>query len=56
MSRNISKTLGRITAETGRGITRDPKTGSWAVRETSSERFLSPKRVTGLFKAIPREN
>ena len=56
MAKNTSTGKGRISALTGRLETRNPKTGSWAKRDTTTGRFVDVKKTGGSFKGVPREN
>jgi hypothetical protein len=46
---------GRIRAVRDRGQTRDPRTGSWSKRDTTSGRFMDVKRSGDAFKGVRRE-
>lgn len=56
MAKNGRKGGGRVGAVTGRTQTRNPKTGLWVKRDTSSGRFTQVKKSGGSFKGVRREN
>lgn len=46
----------RVGAVKGRSQVRNPKTGAWVKRDTSTGRFTQVKKSGGSFKGVRREN
>jgi hypothetical protein len=55
MAKNGNIGQGRIGGIRGRSQSRNPQTGLWTKRDTSTGRFLTVKRTGGSFKGIRRE-
>jgi hypothetical protein len=55
MAKNGARGSGRIGVVRGRSQTRNPKTGLWTKRDTSSGRFMDVKQSGGGFKGVRRE-
>ena len=55
MAKNGAKGNGRIGAVRDRSRARNPKTGLWTKRDTSSGRFIDIKQAGGAFKGVRRE-
>ena len=55
MAKNGAKGEGRNGAVTGRSQVKNPKTGKWVKRDTSSGRFMAMKKSGGPFKGVRRE-
>ena len=56
MAKNGRKGAGRVGAVKNRSQSRNPKTGLWSKRDTSSGRFVQTKKSGGSFKSVRREN
>lgn len=56
MAKNGPPGKGRIGAVKGRSQARNPKTGLWAKRDTSTGRFMGVKKAGGDFKGVKREH
>lgn len=56
MAKNGRKGGGRVGAVKGRSQRKNPKTGTWTKRDTSTGRFTSVKKSGGSFKGVRREN
>ena len=56
MAKNGRKGGGRVGSVKGRSQTRNPKTGLWTKRDTSSGKFTKVKKTGGSFKGVRREN
>lgn len=46
---------GRINANSGRNLSRNPKTGEWGTRPSSSTAFSKLKQSGGSFRGVKRE-
>jgi hypothetical protein len=55
MASNAARGNGRVGAVRGRSQVRNPKTGLWTKRDTSTGRFMDVKRSGGTFKSVRRE-
>ncbi len=55
MAKNGAKGGGRVGAVAGRSQVKNPKTGLWTKRESSSGRFVATKKSGGQFKGVRRE-
>lgn len=55
MAKNGAKGGGRTGAIKGRSQVKNPKTGSWTKRDTSTGRFTEAKESGGSFKGVRRE-
>ena len=55
MAKNGAKGRGRVGAVTGRSQVRNPQTGLWVKRDTSTGRFKAVKKSGGQFKGVRRE-
>lgn len=55
MAKNGPKGGGRIGPVTGRSQTRNPKTGTWTKRDTSTGQFMDGKKDGTPFKGVRRE-
>ena len=55
MAKNGARGGGRLGAVKGRSQVRNPKTRTWAKRDTSSGRFLEVKKSGGSFKGVRKE-
>lgn len=55
MAKNGARGSGRVGSVKGRSQARNPKTGLWTKRDSSSGRFLSVKKSGGSFKGVRRE-
>jgi hypothetical protein len=55
MAKNGPRGGGRIGAVKGRTQVRNPKTGLWTKRDTSTGRFSDVKKSGGSFKSVRRE-
>lgn len=55
MAKNGARGGGRIGAVTSRSQVRNPKTGHWTKRDSSSGRFIATKKSGGQFKGVRRE-
>ena len=55
MARNGQRGNGRVSAARGPSQTRNPRTGLWTERDTSTGRFLDVKRSGGTFRGVRRE-
>jgi hypothetical protein len=55
MAKNGSRRGGRVGAVTGRSQSKNPQTGLWTKRDTSTGRFMSAKKGGGQFKGVRRE-
>ena len=56
MAKNGRKGGGRVGAVNKRTQTRNPKTGLWSKRDSSSGKFVQVKKSGGSFKGVRREN
>lgn len=56
MAKNGRKGGGRVGAVKGRRQTRNPKTGLWTKRDSSTGKFVQAKKSGGSFKGVRREN
>jgi hypothetical protein len=55
MARNGQRGNGRVGAVRDRSQTRNPQTGLWTKRDTSTGRFLDVKKSGGTFRGVRRE-
>lgn len=55
MAKNGAKGSRRIGVVKGRSQSRNPKTGLWTKRDTSTGRFADVKQSGGAFKGVRRE-
>lgn len=55
MAKHGATGKGRAGATRGRSQTKNPKTGLWTMRDTSTGRFLDIKKSGGSFKGVQRE-
>lgn len=55
MARNGARGNGRIGVVKGRSQVRNPRTGMWTKRDTSTGRFMDVKKSGGTFKGVRRE-
>jgi hypothetical protein len=55
MAKNGAKGSGRVGQVRGRSQVRNPKTGSWTKRDTSTGRFIQAKKSGGSFKGVRKE-
>ena len=55
MAKNGTRGSGRIGSVRSRSQGRNPKTGLWTKRDTSSGRFMDVKQSGGAFKGVRRE-
>ncbi len=55
MAKNGSRGGGRVGAVTGRSQSKNPRTGLWTKRDTSTGRFMSAKKGGGQYKGVRRE-
>ena len=55
MAKNGAKGNGRIGAVTNRSQVKNPKTGQWTKRDSSSGRFMQMKKSGVPFKGVRRE-
>lgn len=55
MAKNGAKGNGRTGAVRNRSQVRNPTTGLWSKRDTSSGRFVETKKSGGSFKGVRRE-
>ncbi len=55
MAKNGAHGDGRIGAVSNRSQVRNPKTGKWVKRDTSTGRFMATKKSGGSFKGVRRE-
>jgi hypothetical protein len=55
MAKDGAKGGGRAGKVSGRSQVRNPKTGLWTKRDTSTGRFTQVKKSGGSFKAVRRE-
>ena len=55
MAKNGSKGGGRVGAVRGRSQSKNPKTGLYTKRDTTSGRFLDVKTSGGPFKGVEKE-
>lgn len=55
MAKNGARGGGRTGAVTGRSQSRNPRTGLWTKRDSSSGRFIDVKTTGGTFKGVRRE-
>ena len=55
MAKNGAKGGGRAGAVSERSQVKNPRTGNWTKRETSSGRFIATKKSSGSFKGVRRE-
>ena len=56
MAKNGRKGAGRVGSVKGRTQTRNPRTGLWSKRDTSTGKFVEAKKSGGTFKGVRREN
>jgi hypothetical protein len=56
MAKNGRKGGGRVGAVKNRTQVRNPKTGLWSKRDTSSGKFVQTRKDGGSFKGVRREN
>lgn len=55
MAKNGARGSGRVGAVKGRAQTKNPRTGMWTKRDTSTGRFTSVKKSGGAYKGVRRE-
>jgi hypothetical protein len=55
VGKNGARGGGRTGAVSGRSQVRNPQTGLWTKRSTSTGRFVQTKRSGGAFKGVRRE-
>lgn len=55
MAKSGARGIRRIGAVKGRSQTRNPKTGLWTKRDTSTGRFTDVRQSGGAFKGVRRE-
>lgn len=55
MAKNTGRNF-RLGALKGRSQSRNPSTGLWSKRSSSTGRFLDTKKSGGAFKGVRREN
>lgn len=55
MAKNGANGGSRIGAVTGRTQQKNPRTGLWTKRDTSTGKFMSVKRTTGPYKGVRKE-
>ena len=55
MAKNGAKGGGRVGAVSGRSQVRNPQTGLWVKRDTSTGRFKGVKKSGGQFKGVRKE-
>lgn len=55
MAKNGARGHGRVGAVRGRTQSKNPRTGLWTKRDTSTGQFKSVKRSGGQYKGVRRE-
>lgn len=55
MAKNGAKGNGRIGAVRGRSQVKNPATGKWVKRSTTSGRFVATKSSAGPYKGVRKE-
>lgn len=55
MAKNGARGSGRVGAVKGRSQSRNPQTGMWTKRDSSTGRFIDVKKSGGTFKGVRRE-
>jgi hypothetical protein len=55
MAKNRRRGGGRVGAVKNRSQTKNPKTGLWVKRDTSTGRFTQAKKSGGSFKGVRKE-